>query len=236
MGRIARDWARAHCPRRGSYRALLLEMAELASDEQLCCWASVQTLSHKTKLGRRQVQRLLRELEADKMIVCERRGKGRETSRYRIPATGQTTVESAQKRQEPTVPADRSAVTGLSPRGVIRDAPAATPAAPKPAAEPKLETESEPVAPKQRRFNTAEGLLDHYAADPRYRDNPHYLVQRLLADHGCDDAYCNRCSARSVSPRLVADSIIEMHRSRTPVIEPARFLRSIIDRKMGWRK
>lgn len=59
-------WERSSA--RGTHRLVLLALADHADDRGLC-WPSMDRLAHRTRLSKRTVQRLCRDLAADNELT-----------------------------------------------------------------------------------------------------------------------------------------------------------------------
>ena len=112
---MSRVWDDA--PVEGSELLLMLALADSANDEGVC-WPSQETLSRKTRINKRHVQRLLSRLAAAGMIeVSPRFAGGSQTSNsYRIiapPTTPRPSPHDSIESSPPRLP-DRPPTTLLS--------------------------------------------------------------------------------------------------------------------------
>lgn len=62
-----------HSAHKGSALLLLLAIADSADDENRSAWPSLRALAKKTRIGRRQVIRLIQDLSESKEIAVQRR-------------------------------------------------------------------------------------------------------------------------------------------------------------------
>lgn len=69
---------------KGSHKLILLALAEFANEENNECWPSIARLSEMTGLKDRQVQNLLRDLEADGYVSIETNHGRKSTNVYKF--------------------------------------------------------------------------------------------------------------------------------------------------------
>ena len=124
------SWVWDNAPNQGGELLVLLGMADHANDAGERIFPSVESLGHKARLSRRQVQRILRNLEAAGQIrqLGHHIPKGRPdraTIEYAIDMTKCRPVESG--------------VTSKTERGGAGDANGAPPMSPDPSLEPSKE-------------------------------------------------------------------------------------------------
>lgn len=72
MSTVALSYVWKHCRYKGGAKVVLLALADNANDEGVA-WPSVETLSEKAELTRRQTQRILDRLEADGVLIIYNR-------------------------------------------------------------------------------------------------------------------------------------------------------------------
>jgi hypothetical protein len=95
-------------------KLVLMALADAANDECLC-WPSVPTLSHKTCMNERSVQRILKALEDGNFIEVQarfRKDGSRTSNKYRLSMTTTT----GDKLQPPARRVNHDVVTATSPQ------------------------------------------------------------------------------------------------------------------------
>lgn len=108
-----------HSKASGSALVVLLAIADAANDEDWSSWISVPRLSEKTRLSERQLQRILRALEAAGELIVEE-GAGKKTPRG---ATNLYTIPQGVTSTSPGDIHDTGGVTPMSPVGVTPMSP-----------------------------------------------------------------------------------------------------------------
>ncbi len=84
MSIAAMNWVWEHSPHKGSALLLLLAIADNARDEDWAAWPGVATLRRKTRLSERNVQYILRTLEASGAITIDHAASPYGTNIYRV--------------------------------------------------------------------------------------------------------------------------------------------------------
>ncbi len=84
MSIAAMNWVWEHSPHKGSALLLLLAIADNARDEDWAAWPGVATLRRKTRLSERNVQYILRTLEASGALTFDHEGSPYGTNIYRV--------------------------------------------------------------------------------------------------------------------------------------------------------
>lgn len=117
---------------KGSNLLLLIAIADYANAEGIA-WPSVNSLSQRTRMGPRYVQKMLRQLEEDGEIVTVKRTNT--SSVYRV-----TVRDPAANPSSPPLP------NSVSPGGELPFAKGANPSSPNPSGEPSMNHEHEKAA------------------------------------------------------------------------------------------
>jgi hypothetical protein len=237
---------------RGSERLVLAVLADRA-DNRGVCWPGVADTARRAALSERQTRRVIRRLAGRGELIVLRRGGG--LRRGGRGATNRALLRAGRSDDElraiagvlsgTAAPAaeTRSPVSGFSgcrdgetlscatakpgparPRNpVADDRKSRSRTTGEPSGKPAAEPSGEPPA---RSADDLSAVLQ----DERYRDNPHWAVQRLLLDAGCDTAFANEVAGRGASPERVADGIRAMRASGGRIANPGAWLRAWLQR------
>ena len=137
-----------HAPVSGGALLVLLAMADFANDNGIC-WPAIATLAEKARLHNRQVQYILRNLEASKLIMLDRGTGPNGVNTYKVLVRG---AENA-----PPDVKGRGAVH--APGGAAHCTGGVLPTAPKPSLEPSLVEPSSGNGPTplERRYSRGKG-------------------------------------------------------------------------------
>lgn len=142
------SWVLRHSEAKLGQRLVLLVLADHAREDGTWAWPSVETISREARLGERQVQRCLRELEASGEIVktgVTRKG----TNVYTVKGY----VEHEARARE----------GGDNMSGVTSTTLGVTPMSPEPSVEPSVEIP--PVGPPARRERKSRALASGWKVD-----------------------------------------------------------------------
>lgn len=107
-------------------KLVAVRLADHADDNGRGIWPSAPTIARECDLAKRSVQRVLDEFVAEGILICRRKGSGRNTSRYdmdlsvvdKLPRPTTTSSRSKDEGcQRVTAQSDDSGVTESHPRG-----------------------------------------------------------------------------------------------------------------------
>jgi hypothetical protein len=147
---MARVWANSAA--KGSALLLLLAVADHAHDDGSGAWPSVATLARKCRLDRRQIQRLLRRLEASGELLLEQ-SPGR-THLMTVLIGGDKMTPPAETGAHGGGVDVAPGMTRMTPQGGVADAPLAVPVTPKPSSTVLVPIREPPLGPSELRRRT----------------------------------------------------------------------------------
>jgi hypothetical protein len=206
------EWVFEQSCARGSALLALLTLADRANDDGVC-WPGIADIARRTKLSERYVKRVIRELEELGEIRTVPGGRGpRDTSRYiilagrdpdaieklaaqirvtkRTPLADRPRARNGCERRKGDTPGGKR-VTPEAPEG---DTPGATRVTVRPP-EPSENRQREPSEePSERCFE--QNIVKRAGAVVGNNGAVVLEIQRILSEHGCDDAGFRKAVSR----------------------------------------
>lgn len=138
-------WERSR--QKGGALLVLLALADNANNETHLAWPSVRDLARRSRMSERQVQNILRKLQADREIRCIEPG-GMYGTRRRATVYR---VFHPEDRGEKTAPLPTGGEAGNTGRGEISAPEGVNPTSPQPSIEPSSKPSGEKLSREQKR-------------------------------------------------------------------------------------